>query len=806
MTAKEIVSQMSLEEKASLCSGKDFWRLKGIERLGLKEIMITDGPHGLRKQKESQDNLGIFDSVDATCFPASCASTCSFDRGLLREIGGAIAEECLAEKVATILGPAANIKRSPLCGRNFEYMSEDPCLTGETAAALISGIQGRGVGTSLKHYAANNQETRRMVSDSVIDERALREIYLAGFERAVKKAAPWTLMCSYNLVNGVYASENRKILTDILRDEWGFEGIVMSDWGAVTDRVNGIRAGLDLQMPGDGGANDKKIIAAVQNGSLDPAALDRAAVRLVEYIIKCQENIRDYRYDPASHHALARRAAAASAVLLKNEGELLPLPKGKTLAVLGAFAKTPRYQGAGSSKIKPHRIDEPLAELVKLGYKAEYAPGYTLGRDGLAADEGLIAEAASLAAKADIAIVYAGLPDEYESEGFDRKSIDMPESHNRLIEAAAAANPNTVVVLQCGAPVALPWAAKVKGILLLYLGGEAAGGAAADLLSGAVNPSGKLAETWPVSLKDNPSYRYFPGGSKTVEYRESIFTGYRYYEAAGVSPAFPFGHGLSYTSFEYSGLRLESEKFTPGGVLRLSVTVKNTGKTAGAEAVQIYVGKKNTKIPRPPKELRAFEKVFLQPGESRTLDFALCDRAFAYYNTAYQAWSVEGGEYEVYAAASSADVRLSAKVAVLGDGREEAIAGLAAKAPEYFAPKKALGKGEFTVPDASFAALYGKPLPPSERQPGEPFTLNSTLEEIKDHPIGQKLLAEFRQQMQAMSGDGGIGDMLNAMLAEMPLRSLGMFAGDKMPPEMLEALVDGLNGKPNPLLAGLAKM
>jgi beta-glucosidase len=794
MTAKEILEKLTPEEKASLCSGKDFWTLKSVERLGLSSIMVTDGPHGLRKQKGNGDHLGLNESVPSTCFPAACASACSFDREMLKSAGRAIAEECLSEQVAVILGPGANIKRNPLCGRNFEYFSEDPFLSGEMAAALIEGIQEKGTGTSLKHYAANNQETSRMTSDSVVDERALREIYLAGFERAVRKAQPWTVMCSYNRVNGTYACENKKLLTDILRSEWGFKGLVMTDWGAMDDRVAAVKAGLDLEMPGSRGYTDAKILEALKNGTLSKAELDAVVFRIVELILASQkslENVKGAGFDAAAHHALARKAAAKSAVLLKNEG-LLPLVKGQSAAVIGAFAKVPRYQGAGSSRINPTRLDSAFDELLAAGVKVEYAQGYVQGRAETADEESLIREATALAAKKDTALVFAGLPDEYESEGFDRVSMDMPPGYNRLIEAVAAANPNTVVVLHQGAPALLPWAGKVKGILLMYLGGQAVGGAAADLLTGAANPEGKLAESWPLSPSDVSSHRYFPGKGKTAEYRESIFVGYRHYDAADKALAWPFGYGLSYTSFEYSDLVLERTSFKKGEKLRVEFTVKNTGSREGAEAAQVYIALKASAILRVPKELKGFEKVFLKPGESKRVSMILDERSFAYYNVPHGSWAVEGGIYSVLAGSSSADIRLKGEIQVEGDGLEKALAPLGEKLAEYFSQ----GKGEFTVSDAPFEALLGRPLPPSRRSPSDPFTVNDTLEDIGDTEAGKKLVEEFRTAInKQFGGDPVLGLMMERMAMEMPLRSIAML-NPEMTPEKTAAMIDMLNAVP----------
>ncbi|GHV04193.1 glycosyl hydrolase [Spirochaetia bacterium] len=817
MTAKEIVSQLSLEEKASLCSGRDFWTLKGIDRLGLPAVMVTDGPHGLRKQAGSSDHLGINQSVAATCFPAACASSCSFDRALLKEIGAAMGEECLQEQVSVILGPAANIKRSPLCGRNFEYISEDPFAAGELAAAIIEGIQSKGVGTSLKHYAANNQEKCRMTSNSVIDERTFREIYLAGFEGAVKKAGPWTVMCSYNRINGTYASENKKLLSDILRDEWGFSGLVMTDWGATADRVEGVRAGLDLEMPGPSNLNDAKIVEAVKSGALEEAALDRVVLRVVEMILKSKESLKPgYTYNAEAHHALARRAAADSAVLLKNKDShgrgILPLEKGKTIAVIGAFAKTPRYQGAGSSKINPSRLDNAWDALNAAGISAEYAPGYILdpaAGAGKSEDE-LIREATELAAQQDIAVVFVGLPDEYESEGFDRQSLDMPAAHNKLVEAVLKVQPNTVVVLQLGAPVLIPWKDKAPAILAAYLGGQAGGGAITDLLTGARSPSGKLAETWPQALADNPSYHYF-GGSTNVEYREGLFVGYRYYDTVGKSVAWPFGYGLSYTKFEYSDLRLDKPQFKSGGTLKATFTVKNSGSREGAEIAQLYVAAGKTgagasAIIRPVKELKGFEKVFLKAGESKTVTITLDTRSFAYYNAPVADWAVEAGEYQILIGTSSADIRLSGTVTAEGDGQEAALASLKEKAPDYFA----LPRGELRISDAAFKALYGRELPRGP-QPGDPFTVNNTLNDIKETPVGAALFKMVTANAAKSFGEGSsdIMKMVEHMLGDMPLRALGMMSGGQMPPPVIEAVVDALNGKENPIaaniLGGLAK-
>lgn len=790
LSAEELLTQMTAEEKASLCSGRDFWTLKGIERLGLSPIMVTDGPHGLRKQAVASDHLGINQSVPATCFPTASATACSFDRELLEAIGRAMAEEYLQEGVAVILGPGANIKRSPLCGRNFEYISEDPYVTGELAAALILGAENLGVGTSLKHYAVNNQEQRRMVINAVVDERALREIYLAGFERAVKKARPWTVMCSYNRVDGVYLSENKRFLSDILRDEWGFEGLVMTDWGAANDRVAGVKAGLDLEMPASGGYNDAKIAEALKKGLLEEAELDKVVLRVIKLILKAQESQRPgYRYDAAVHQALARRAARESAVLLKNEG-VLPVSPGVKTALIGVMAKQPRYQGAGSSRVNPSRLENAYDALAEAGLDIEYAPGYSLV-PGSGPDPKLIEEACAVARGKDRVLIFAGLPDEYESEGFDRSSLSMPESHVRLIEAVAKVNPRTAVILQCGAPVSMPWASQVQGILLMYLGGQAGGGAAADLITGKASPSGKLAESFPLALEDNPSYAYFPGGKKTVEYRESIFVGYRYYDTLSKEVAYPFGYGLSYTRFAYEDLRISAPGWKNGETLEVSLQVRNAGACPGAEIVQLYTGLRDSRIFRAAKELKGFEKVFLEPGEAKRVSFTLDARSFAYYNVPAAAWTVEGGDYLIQIGASSRDIRLETLLPVEGDGREELLAGLKARAPGYYS----LPSGRLEIPGADFEALCGKPLPATDGEPGEPLTINSTLSEITEYPAGKQLYDGLAANMAAMFGEDNkdLRRMAAAMLNDLPLRGIGMLSQGQVTPAQMEGLVAALN-------------
>ena len=658
---KGIIREMTLEEKAGMCSGKDFWHLKGVERLGIPEVMVSDGPHGLRKQAAEADHLGLNESIKAVCFPTACATACSFDRDLLEEMGERIGDECQAEDLSVILGPAVNIKRSPLCGRNFEYFSEDPYLASQMAAAHIKGVQSKNVGTSIKHFAANNQEHRRMSCSSEVDERTLREIYLAAFETAIKEAKPDTVMCSYNRINGEFASENHWLLTEVLRDEWGFDGYVMSDWGAVNDRVKGLKAGLELEMPASGGTTDKEIVEAVKNGELDEAVLDRAVERILNIVFKFVDNRQEGKFDKEEDHKLAAKIEAESMVLLKNEG-VLPLPtQGKKIAFIGKFAEAPRFQGGGSSHINSFKITGAL-EAVKEVTQVTYAQGYDIKEDVI--DQDMLNQAVETAKEADVAVIFAGLPDAFESEGYDRSHMRMPQCQNTLISEIAKVQENVVVVLHNGSPVEMPWADEVKGILEAYLGGQAVGQAEVDVLFGKANPCGKLAETIPYKLADNPSYLNFPGDGQTVAYKEGVFVGYRYYDTKEMPVRYPFGYGLSYTTFEYSDLQLSADKIKDTDTLKVTLKVKNTGDRAGKEIVQLYVADKTGAACRPVKELKNFVKVELQPQEEKTVEMELDKRSFAWYNTQIHDWYAASGEYEILAAASSRDIRLKKTVYV----------------------------------------------------------------------------------------------------------------------------------------------
>lgn len=677
-----LLSNLTIEEKAALCSGSGFWHTRAVARVGIPNIMVADGPHGLRKQTVSGDDVGMGLSVPATCFPTAAALGSSWDEELLHRVGAAIAEEARAENVGVVLGPGINIKRSPLCGRNFEYLSEDPVLSGDLGAAIVEGLQSRGVGASLKHYAVNNQETDRLRVSADVDERPLREIYLAGFERVVKRAAPWTVMCSYNRVNGVYASQDHWLLTEVLRDEWGFDGLVVSDWGAVDDNVAAVAAGLDLEMPSTGGVSAARLVDAVKNGVLDEAVLDLAIERVLQLLDRALPGSEaDDTVDLAANHALARAVGAECVVLLKNDprggAPLLPLAPatGSRLAVIGEFARTPRYQGAGSSKVNPYELTPALDEIRTTlaergdGVTVDFAAGF--GIDTIEGDDERRAEAVALAQEADTVVVFLGLPASAESEGFDRVHLDLPANQIELLQAVGAVNDRVVVVLSNGAVVSMAgWIDQAAAVLEGWLLGQAGGGAIADVLFGDVNPSGRLAETIPLRLQDTPSYLSFPGEDSRVRYGEGLFVGYRHYDATEREVLFPFGHGLSYTTFEHTDLRATVLDGDPSldamnrerVVVTLQVT--NTGPVAGKEVVQVYVGDPESRLVRPVRELKAFTKVDLAPGETTEVELRLTGRDLSYWSTRSHVWELEGGTFSIDVGASSRDIRQTATVDV----------------------------------------------------------------------------------------------------------------------------------------------
>ncbi|MCM1026571.1 MAG: glycoside hydrolase family 3 C-terminal domain-containing protein [Roseburia sp.] len=772
MEIERKLSKLTLEEKVKLLSGRDFWHTESCEPLELPGVMVSDGPHGLRKQGVAGDHLGIAASLPATCFPTSSASACSFDPALLEQVGRALGEECRKEDVAVLLGPGVNIKRNPLCGRNFEYFSEDPLLAGKLAAGFIRGVQSQGVGTSVKHFAANNQEKQRMWEDSVVDERALREIYLKAFEIAVKEAHPWTIMTAYNRLNGSYCSENKWLMEDVARGEWGFDGLFVTDWGAMSDPIESFRNGLNLEMPGTCKGTDRELLQAVQNGLLTEADIDRAAGKVLELLERAgQRDKIPFVCDMEAHSELAGEVARRSAVLLKNDG-LLPVKPGAKLAVIGSMAKSPRYQGAGSSKICPHSLDNFCQALEEAGISFDYAEGYS--REGTETDERMLREAAEIARDKDVVLVFAGLPDTAESEGYDREHMDLPPAHNALIQAVADANPNIAVVLQCGSPVALPWAEQVRSILLMYLSGQQGGHAAWDLLSGKACPEGKLAETWPLSIEDTPNRSTFATGEEQVQYRESIYVGYRYYDTAQKAVAYPFGYGLSYTSFDYRDLEIKNKT--------VSCTVKNVGSVFGGEAVQLYLSLPDSKVFRAQKELKAFRKVRLAPGEEARIKFELTEEMFSWFDPRKKAWEIEPGAYRIQIGSSSRDIRLTGEICLEDGTVPEELPYTAGSADQI-----------------EFERLLGHSVP--EDTPRRPFTRDSLLLTTKDTWIGKLILTvSIRIAAKETGGTPQAVKMARETMESMPIRGLSMGGGNR---NMIYGVVDIFNGH---LLRGLKKI
>ena len=657
------VNDLTLEEKAALTSGTNPWSLGNVAAKGLPNYTITDGPHGLRKAQNTE-SMDVEENVPATCFPPAAGMACSWNPELVERVGEAMGEECIQEQVAVILGPGVNIKRNPLGGRCFEYWSEDPYLAGHTAVGIVKGVQSKGVGTSLKHFAANNQETDRLRISATISPRAMREIYLPAFEYIVKTAQPWTVMCSYNKINGVFSSQNRWLLTDVLRGEWGFKGIVMSDWGAVSDRVAALNAGLNLEMPPSN--TDNQIVAAAKDGRIPATQLDEMAQGMVDLVAKARPAMsRDgYRYDVDAHNEVARQAAVESMVLLKNEDATLPVAKGAKIAVIGEFARTPRYQGAGSSLINPTKLTSFLDALEERGVAADFAPGFTL--DDAAQDPALTEQAVTAAQQADVVLLFLGLPAAYESEGFDRTTLDIPAKQVEVLEAVAAANPNVAVVLSNGSVVSMPWRGRAKAILETWLLGQAGGAALADVIFGDEAPSGKLAQTIIDDVNDDPSAMNWPGEEGHVDYGEGVFVGYRYYDTFRKQVTYPFGYGLSYATFDVHDATVAK---TGPRTAEVTVTVTNTSDVAGAETVQVYVAPPKAKVARPVHELKGFAKVALEPGESKNVTIALDDRAFAYWSERFDDWHVEGGTYTVEVGVSSRDIVSRIDVEIDDDGK-----------------------------------------------------------------------------------------------------------------------------------------
>ena len=775
MKNAEIIAKLNLEQKCALLSGAGTFTTRGCPKAGVPSITLSDGPNGVRKQAGAADHLGLNPSVPATCFPTAATVACSWDPALGEEIGRAMGEEAAAQEVAVLLGPGLNTKRSPLCGRNFEYFSEDPYLSGKMAAAYVRGIQSEGIAACPKHFAVNSQELRRMASDSVLDERTLRELYLTGFEIVVKEAAPKTIMSSYNLVNGTYANENAHLLQDILRRDWGFSGAVVTDWGGSNDHALGVKNGSTLEMPAPGGDAVRELLAAVQSGKITEADVDARLDELLTLVLDTSAAVQKHSrsFDADAHHALARRAAAESAVLLKNDGGILPLAAGARVAVIGDFAETPRYQGAGSSAVNSIKVDTLLDCLAQSGLQcAGFAAGFD--RQGRP-DADKKAQAVALAQKADTVLLCLGLDEIKESEGLDRVDMKLADNQIELLQAVEQANPNTVVVLNAGASLETPWLAHCRALVYGALGGQAGAGAMVDVLTGKVNPGGKLAETWANAYEETPARDNFAGAGRTVQYREGLYVGYRYYQTAGVPVAFPFGYGLSYTSFAFSDLKVTADSVT--------LTVTNTGARDGAEIVQVYIAKPGAEIFRPAQELKAFARVPLAAGESRTVTLPLDDKAFRYWNTRTDGWEIEGGRYEVRVGASSADIRLTANVDIRGTNAPDPYAGKAL--PHYKS-----GSVQ-NVPDAEWEALLGHPIPRDKVK----IDRNMTLGELNHSrsPLGWLIWAVLTALLNA-SFKKGKPDLNVLFQYNMPLRALAKMTSGAISMGMVDGIVMELQG------------
>lgn len=787
---KKILDELTLDEKLSLLSGKTFWLTKDIDRVGIPSVWMSDGPHGLRKEKASAGTNIMQESEISTCFPTAVTTASSWDTELMEKVGETIADEAKALKVTTVLGPGVNIKRSPLCGRNFEYISEDPFLTSRMGAAYVHGVQKNGIGVSLKHYCANNEEHIRMCIDTVADERAMREIYLPAFEHIVKTEQPTTVMCSYNRIEGTYLAENKRYLTDILRGEWGFKGIVVSDWGAVNDRVMGVKAGLDLEMPGNNGMNNANIKKALADGVLTMDEIDAVALRMIKFAFECKENEgKGYDIDFKAHHEIAKEAAVKSAVLMKNDEAILPLKKTDSVAVIGALAKKLRYQGAGSSHINAWKTVSFLDALKQNGKAVTYADGYSLKGDGF--NPKLIEEACQAAKMRDAVIVFAGLTDAFESEGFDRKHIKMPSSHAFLIDALSRVNPNIIVVLSCGSPVQMkPWDSKAKAILNMYLAGQAGGEACYDLIFGKANPSGKLAETFPLINEDALSAQYFPMGPRTVEYRESIYVGYRYFDTAKKAVAYPFGHGLSYTKFEYSDLKLSKKTVKEGEKLTVSFKLKNIGEVDGAEVAQVYVSAPESKIFKAEKELKGFRKVFLKTGESAKVEIELDERAFSYYNVNINDWHAESGKYGIKVGASSRDIRLVGEVTVKTAKADIQVPDYSESAPAYYDLENTT-----YIPDEQFKAVLAREIPCNDEFKKGELTINCSVSQVAVSPFGKALYGLLTNGAKVVALTAENPDMITESIKDMPLRSFSGFTGGLLSQESVDGILDLCNGK-----------
>ncbi len=781
---EDIIKSMRLKEKIAFCSGANFWQTKSYEKYRVPALFMCDGPHGLRKQENTADMLGVHKSRKATCFPSEVTTASSWDVELVESVGAAIGQEAKDQKVGLVLGPGANIKRNPLCGRNFEYFSEDPYLAGKLAAGFIRGIEAQGVGSSLKHFAANSQELSRFTSNGIIDERTLNELYLPAFETAVKEGKPSTVMCSYPKINTVHSSDNQELLTTILRDKWGFEGLVVTDWGAMNNRIKGFEAGCDLSMPGGSSYMEKDVLNAVKSGELSESKIDESVRRILQLVLKAQDTLSaDYKADYKAHHKIAKKAATEGAVLLKNNDEILPLKSETKLAVIGWMANNMRYQGAGSSHINPTEVSQPLDYIKEIASSTVFAQG--CDAKGNTTDQ-LLQEVSSVASKAEVTVVFAGLPDSYESEGFDRTSMKMPEGHIKMIEAAVKANPNTIVVLMCGSVVECPWADSVKGLLYLGLPGQAGGEAIADLLYGKANPCGKLAESWPFKYEDVPSSEIY---DKTTDalYQEGLYVGYRYYDKAKVQVRWPFGYGLSYTSFEYSDLKVSASE--------VSVAITNNGSVAGKEVVQLFVRAPETgtqaRVHRPIRELKGFKKVYLEPGQSTTVNFKLNDRSFAIWNGN---WVVPGGEYQIEIG------DLQEKVQLEGNFKPNYDSSSNIDFPTWYDTCQ----GKPNLKD--WEKLIGKPYTPPVLKKGQ-FTMDNTVLEMKDYSFIMKIMYKATEKVITKGFEGKPDydnpefKMLMTSSVGAPLRSMQISGGIK--DGVFQGMLDMANGH---FFKGLWKM
>ncbi|MFO7969953.1 MAG: glycoside hydrolase family 3 C-terminal domain-containing protein [Candidatus Izemoplasmatales bacterium] len=780
LKAKDIVNTLSLDDKIELLTGKNFWYLKAIPKANLASIMLTDGPHGLRKQKDSGDHLGISNSEKATCFPTASALASTWNKALLNQVGQALAKECLTQEVSVLLGPGVNIKRNPLCGRNFEYFSEDPYLSGVLASEMIKGLQSLGIGTSLKHFAVNNQETMRMVVDVLVDERSLRELYLKPFEIAIKASKPWTVMSAYNLINGVYASENKQLLQDILRNEWNYKGIVVTDWGANNNRVKGLIAGQDLDMPSSKNLYKKQIKKALKNKTISIELLEKSVTRNLDLIIKANQTL-NKKHQPIAedkHHQFAREVACESIVLLKNADKLLPLNKNQKVALIGRFAKEPRYQGSGSSLIQPTKLTnayDAFKDVLK--DKLIYADGYSLASDDINQD--IINAAIEVTKKADVVIIMAGLPDIYESEGFDRNHLNLPINQIKLIDEITKINNNTIITLANGSPIVMPWKDSVKAIIEQYLTGQASGEALRDIVFGKVNPSGKLAETFPNNLTELPSTSNFPGKNKQVIYKEGLYVGYKAYDKLAVKPLFEFGYGLSYTKFSYHDFSIKNNYKNHKIIVELKIT--NIGEVLGKEIVQVYVSKKKSLVYRPIQELKAFKKLELNPSETKTISLDIDYKSLTIYQDDFK---LEPGEYEIRVGASSRDILYKEIINIKSNDIVK---------DDLLEVYKNYNK-DTVIKDSDYEKLLAKKI--AEPKPIKPYNINSTLGEIKQTFIGNKLYNMVSKQMASTvetETNKTNKIMIEKTINQMPLRSLVVFSEGKLSLKRVYGIIDLMN-------------